>query len=188
MYVLTWIYVCKKTTLSFSFIIRVHLQYWCIRGYISTKFLSPPDWQDTFLDAFSHLYKKVCRFVRPLVCRTYTNWHHILVPFLTKVIISKGLKQESITIWATKRGSKIGIAKKVWIEGETSQLQCYAVDKGKELGKWDCARIKELWKSLILLMLFLIFKWNEPIKSMLEVITDELFSLNFGDSNYVTLI
>ena len=37
-------------------------------------------------------------------------------------------------------------------------------------------------------MLFLIFKWNEPIKSMLEVITDELFSLNFGDSNYVTLI
>ena len=62
-----------------------------------------------FLDAFSHLYKRVCPSVRPSVRRSVrrsvgpsqTSWNRAKSPFLTKIAIDKGLKQECMTIWAT---------------------------------------------------------------------------------------
>ena len=41
-----------------------------------------------FLDAFSHLYKRVCPSVRRSVHPSHTSWNHAKVPFSTKTTIS----------------------------------------------------------------------------------------------------
>ena len=51
------------------------------------------------------------------------------------------------SIKKSARGSKTEIAERALFESEaklTCQLQRYALAKRKELGKWDCAQIKDL--------------------------------------------
>ena len=77
-----------------------------------TKVLGPINWKcilDLLLDAFSHLYKKVCLSIGLSVCLSYglsvcsshTCWNRTKVPILTKIEIHMGLKQECMAIWAT---------------------------------------------------------------------------------------
>ena len=67
--------------------------------------------------------------------------------FQTQPIPLLQLNSFGYSIEKSAPGSKIGIVEKVLTESKakvTCQLQCYAVAKPKELGKWDCAQIKDL--------------------------------------------
>ena len=45
-----------------------------------------------FLDAFSHLHKRLCPSVRLWVRPSHMSWNHVYGPFLNKIEISKDLK------------------------------------------------------------------------------------------------
>ena len=67
--------------------------------------------------------------------------------YKVRPIPSLQLDSFGYSIEKSARGSEIGIAEKVLTESKvkvTCQLQSYAVAKRKELGKWDCAQIKDL--------------------------------------------